>query len=116
MSSNDSRSALTARLYCLLEPHGYDMSRVKILGGGAQEWTGFNELTTEVPKLKSGKVTLKPADPRKFVEWTQVYADILSAWNPDRRLGLLHENVQKYSTVFKTFAQGTWLTGVLRRK
>ncbi|MDP2111838.1 MAG: rhodanese-like domain-containing protein [Thiobacillus sp.] len=80
---DDSRSALTARVYYLLSLYGYDMSRVKILDGGTQEWMGFNELTREVPKVKPGKVTLKPADASMFVEWQQVYEEVLSTRNPD---------------------------------
>lgn len=79
---DDSRSALTARLYYLLELYGYDMKRVKILDGGALEWTGFNELTKDVPKIKPGNVTLKAANPNMFVEWPQVYDDVLSTRNP----------------------------------
>lgn len=80
---DDSRSPMTARLYYLLELYGFDMSQVKILDGGAQEWTGFNELTREpAPKRKPGNVTLKPANPKMFVEWTQVYDDVLSRRDP----------------------------------
>mgnify|MGYP003408761308 FL=1 len=80
---DDSRSALTARVAYLLALYGFDMSRVKILDGGTQEWMGFNELTREVPKVKPGKVTLKPADARMFVEWPQVYEDVLSRRDPN---------------------------------
>jgi thiosulfate/3-mercaptopyruvate sulfurtransferase len=80
---DDSRSALTARVVHLLDLYGFDMRRVKILDGGTVEWTGFNELTQEpTAKPKPGKVTLKPANPKLFVEWTQVYDDVLSARNP----------------------------------
>lgn len=80
---DDSRSALTARVVHLLDLYGFDMKRVKILDGGTVEWTGFNELTQEpTAKPKPGKVTLKPANPKLFVEWTQVYDDVLSARNP----------------------------------
>ena len=34
----------------------------------------------------------------------------------DRRLALLHDNVQKHGTVFNTVAPGTDLTGRMRRK
>lgn len=44
------------------------------------------------------------------------YEIIVDTDEPDRRLELLHENVQKYGTVFNTVAPGTQLTGVLRRK
>lgn len=80
---DDSRSALTARVAYLLALYGFDMSRVKILDGGTQEWMGFNELTREVPQVKPGKVTLKPADASMFVEWPQVYDEVLSTRNPD---------------------------------
>jgi thiosulfate/3-mercaptopyruvate sulfurtransferase len=80
---DDSRSALTARVAYLLALYGFDMSRVKILDGGTQEWMGFNELTREVPKVKPGKVTLKPADASMFVEWQQVYEDVLSRRDPN---------------------------------
>lgn len=80
---DDSRSALTARVVHLLDLYGFDMRRVKILDGGTVEWTGFNELTQEpTARPKPGKVTLKPANPKLFVEWTQVYDDVLSARNP----------------------------------
>lgn len=80
---DDSRSALTARVAYLLALYGFDMGRVKILDGGTQEWMGFNELTREVPKVKPGKVTLKPADAGMFVEWPQVYEDVLSRRDPN---------------------------------
>lgn len=80
---DDSRSALAARVYYLLELYGFDMKRVKILEGGALEWTGFNELTREAPKPRPGKVTLKPANPKLFVEWTQVYDEVVASRNPD---------------------------------
>ncbi|MBN8758824.1 MAG: OsmC family protein [Thiobacillus sp.] len=44
------------------------------------------------------------------------YEIIVDSDESDRRLELLHENVQKYGTVFNTVAPGTSLTGVLRRK
>lgn len=44
------------------------------------------------------------------------YEIIVDTDESDRRLELLHENVQKYGTVFNTVAPGTTLTGVLRRK
>jgi thiosulfate/3-mercaptopyruvate sulfurtransferase len=81
---DDSRSALTARVYYLLELYGFDMNRVKILDGGAQEWTGFNELTkAATPPPKPGNVSLKPANPERFVEWQQVYADVVSRRDPN---------------------------------
>ncbi len=80
---DDSRSALTARLYYLLDLYGFDMSRVKILDGGGQEWAAFNDLTKEpTPAPKPGNVTLKPANAKLFVEWQQVYDDVVSRRDP----------------------------------
>lgn len=81
---DDSRTALTARLYFLLALYGYDMSRVKILDGGTVDWTAFNELTrTPTPPRRPGKVTLKPADRRLFVEWPEVYDQVVSRRDPN---------------------------------
>ena len=44
-----------------------------------------------------------------------VYEIIVDTDEPDGRLGLLHENVRKYGTVFNTVAPGTELSGTLRR-
>ena len=80
---DDSRSALAARAYHLLALYGFDMNRVRILDGGALEWSGFNELTREpTPAPKPGKVVLKAADPKLFVEWQQVYDDVISTRKP----------------------------------
>jgi uncharacterized OsmC-like protein len=43
------------------------------------------------------------------------YEIIVDTDEPDHRLELLHENVQKFGTVFNTVAPGTNLSGVLRR-
>lgn len=76
---DDSRSALTARVYYLLDLYGFDMSRVKILDGGGQEWAAFNDLTKDpTPVPRAGNVTLKPAKRNLYVEWQQVYDDVLS--------------------------------------
>lgn len=81
---DDSRTALTARLYFLLALYGYDMSRVKILDGGTVEWTAFNELSrTPTPPRRPGKVTLKPADRRLFAEWPEVYDQVVSRRDPN---------------------------------
>jgi thiosulfate/3-mercaptopyruvate sulfurtransferase len=79
---DDSRTALTSRLYYLLALHGYDMSRVKILDGGVVGWESFNELTKEEPRVKPGNVTLKPANKAMFVEWTYVYDKVVSRRDP----------------------------------
>lgn len=81
---DDSRTALTARLYYLLELYGFDMRRVKILDGGIQEWAAFNELTkAPTPAPKPGYVNLKPAKRTLYVEWQQVYDDALSRRDPN---------------------------------
>jgi thiosulfate/3-mercaptopyruvate sulfurtransferase len=79
---DDSRSALAARLYYLLALYGFDMSRVKILDGGTQEWMAFNELSKDPVTRQPGNVTLKDADPRLSVEWTAVYDDVVSRRDP----------------------------------
>ncbi|MBK1719913.1 sulfurtransferase [Thiocystis violacea] len=81
---DDASTALTSRLYYLLELYGFDMERVKILDGGTLEWTGFNELVKEpTPPRARGSVTLKPANPDLFVEWTDVYDDLVSRRDPE---------------------------------
>ncbi len=79
---DDSRSALAARLYYLLALYGFDLDRVKILDGGTQDWTAFNELSKDPVTRQPGTVTLKPADPRLAVEWTAVYDDVVSRRDP----------------------------------
>lgn len=80
---DDSRSALTARVYYLLDLYGFDMTRVKILDGGGQEWAAFNDLTKEpASPPKPGNVTLKLANSNLFVEWQQVYDDVVSRRDP----------------------------------
>ena len=44
------------------------------------------------------------------------YEIIVDSDETDRRLELLHENVQKFGTVFNTLVPGTQLTGEIRRK
>lgn len=80
---DDSRTALASRLYFLLDLYGFDMSQVKILDGGTVEWSAFNELEKEAPAPRpAGKVSLKPANPALFVEWTAVYDDVVSRRDP----------------------------------
>ncbi len=79
---DDSRTALTSRLYYLLALYGYDMRRVKILDGGAVGWQSFNDLTKQEPKVAPGSVTLKPANRAMFVEWTYVYDKVVSRRDP----------------------------------
>ncbi|MBI4988611.1 MAG: sulfurtransferase [Rhodocyclales bacterium] len=71
---DDSVTALASRVLFLLDLHGFDMRRVKLLDGGTVGWTGFNELTkTPTPPKKPGRVTLKAADPGRLVAWPEVY-------------------------------------------
>lgn len=110
---DDSRSPMAARLYYLLTLYGFDMSHVKILDGGTQEWTTFNELTKEVPKVKSGKVTLKPANPRLYVEWPQVYDDVLSTRKPDVVLVDARPRDMYTGKVIRHSVQGGHIPGAL---
>ncbi len=75
---DDSRTALASRLYYLLDLYGYDMSRVKVLQGGTIEWTVFNDLSRDDAQPEKGNVTLKPANKQLFVEWIDVYEDVVS--------------------------------------
>lgn len=111
---DDSRSALTARVVHLLDLYGFDMRRVKILDGGTIEWTGFNELTQEpTARPKPGKVTLKPANPKLFVEWTQVYDDVLSARNPKAVLVDARPRDMYTGEVVRHAVQGGHIPGAL---
>ncbi len=80
---DDASTALASRLYYLLQLYGFDMQRVKILDGGTLEWSAFEELErADAPQPTPGNVTLKPADPGLFVEWTRVYDDVVSRRDP----------------------------------
>ena len=79
---DDSRIALTSRLYYLLALYGFDMQRVKILDGGTIEWTAFEDLNSERVTPRPGNVELKPANREMFVEWMDVYDDVVSRRDP----------------------------------
>jgi thiosulfate/3-mercaptopyruvate sulfurtransferase len=79
---DDSMTALASRLYYLLDLYGYDMRRVKILNGGTIGWTAFNELSKEPVKRPHGNVSLKPANRKMLVEWTDVYSDVVARRDP----------------------------------
>ncbi|HHS89456.1 MAG TPA: sulfurtransferase [Rhodobacteraceae bacterium] len=79
---DDSRTALASRLYYLLALYGFDMSRVKLLDGGTIEWTAFEELEKTAAKPEPGHVTLKPANEQMYVEWTDIYDDVVSRRDP----------------------------------
>lgn len=79
---DDSRTALAARLYYLLVLYGFPMDQVKLLAGGTIDWTAFEELNKEAVTRIPGKVVLKDADPDLFLEWTEVYDDVVSRRDP----------------------------------
>lgn len=111
---DDSSTALASRLYALLELFGYDMSKVKILDGGTIGWTGFNELTKDpTPTPKLGTVTLKDPNPELFVEWMDVYDDVVS--RRDENVVLIDARPQDmYSgKVIKHAVQGGHIPGAL---
>lgn len=81
---DDSNTALLSRLYYLLELYGFNMDQVKVLSGGTTEWSAFEEMQKEAPEARApGNVTLKDADPGLFVEWTDVYDDVVSRRDPN---------------------------------
>ena len=80
---DDSNTALLSRLYYLLELYGFNMKQVKVLDGGAVEWSAFYDMSKEPVTPKPGKVTLKPANKKLYVEWTDVYDDVVSRRDPN---------------------------------
>ncbi len=81
---DDSNTALVSRLYYLLQLYGFNMDQVKILEGGTVEWSAFEDMETEAPPPRTkGNVSLKPANPKLFVEWTAVYDDVVSRRDPN---------------------------------
>ncbi len=80
---DDSLTALASRLYYLLELYGFDMSRVKVMEGGTTEWELFNDLSKEAETHEPGDVTLSEADDALYVEWTDVYDDVVSRRDED---------------------------------
>lgn len=79
---DDSVTALTSRLYFLLDLYGYNMARVKVLNGGTVGWTAFNELSKEPVRRARGNVTLKPTNRKLLVEWTDVYSNVVARRDP----------------------------------
>ncbi|CCQ74671.1 sulfurtransferase [Magnetospira sp. QH-2] len=79
---DDSATALASRVYFLLELFGFDMTRVKVLDGGVGAWSGFNDLTKDVPSVAPGTVTLKEADASLYVDWATVYDRVVSSRDP----------------------------------
>lgn len=111
---DDSRSALTARVVYLLDLYGFDMSRVKVLDGGGQEWASFNDLTkTPTPAPKPGNVSLKGAKRNLYVEWQQVYDDVLSRRDPNVVLVDARPHGMYTGAVIKHAVQGGHIPGAL---
>ena len=110
---DDSRTALASRLYYLLDLYGFDMARVKVLQGGTIEWTGFNELATDAVTRKPGKVTLKPANPKLFVEWTAVYDNVVSRRDPNVVLLDARPHDMYTGKVIKHAIQGGHIPGAI---
>lgn len=80
---DDAVTALASRVLFLLDLYGFDMTRVKLLDGGAVGWTGFNELTkTATPAKKPGSVTLKVPAAERTVGWTDVYRRVVAQREP----------------------------------
>ncbi|MCX7165523.1 MAG: rhodanese-like domain-containing protein [Rhodocyclales bacterium] len=85
---DDSSTALASRVMFLLDLHGFDMRRVKLLDGGAMGWTGLNDLTkTSAARRAPGKVTLKPAAASPMIGWTDVYTRVVA--ERDQKITLL---------------------------
>ncbi len=81
---DDSNTALVSRLYFLLELYGFNMQQVKILSGGTDEWSAFEDMNKEAePAPAIGNVTLKEINREMFVEWTDVYDDVVSRRDPN---------------------------------
>jgi thiosulfate/3-mercaptopyruvate sulfurtransferase len=79
---DDTRTVVASRLYVLLKIYGFNMKQVKILNGGTIAWTGFEEITKVVPSVKAGNVTLKDANRSLFVEFPEIYDNVLSNRDP----------------------------------
>jgi len=110
---DDSRTALTSRLYYLLALYGFDLGRVKILDGGTLEWSAFNELSQDSVSRVPGKVTIKDPDPSIRVEWTAVYDDVVS--RRDGNVVLLDARPREMYTgeVIRHSIQGGHIPGAL---
>jgi thiosulfate/3-mercaptopyruvate sulfurtransferase len=60
------------------------MQQVKVLSGGTTQWSAFEEMETDRPSPRpKGNVVLKQANPDLFIEWTDVYDDVVSRRDPD---------------------------------
>jgi thiosulfate/3-mercaptopyruvate sulfurtransferase len=81
---DDANTALLSRLYYLLDLYGFNMQQVKVLSGGTTQWSAFEEMETDTPSPRAkGNVVLKQANPDLYIEWTDVYDDVVSRRDPD---------------------------------
>lgn len=81
---DDANTALLSRLYYLLDLYGFNMQQVKVLSGGTTQWSAFEEMETDTPSPRpKGNVALKQANPDLYIEWTDVYDDVVSRRDPD---------------------------------
>ena len=81
---DDSNTALLSRLYFLLELYGFNMQQVKVLSGGTTEWSAFEDMENTAPESReTGNVTLKAMNKNLYVEWTNVYDDVVSRRDPN---------------------------------
>jgi thiosulfate/3-mercaptopyruvate sulfurtransferase len=108
---DDSRTVLASRLYFLLAYYGYDMGRVKILDGGTNEWSAFNELTKEVVPRRPGKVTLKAGDRSMVAEWTEVYERGVAGRDPKLALVDVRPRDMYTGKVIRHSVQGGHIPG-----
>ncbi len=93
---DDSRMALAARTYWLMELYGFDMTHVKILNGGLTAWRAFNDLENEAPNTAQGNVTLSSANADMSVEWPEVYRRAVA--QPDPSFALIDARPTKHYT------------------
>jgi thiosulfate/3-mercaptopyruvate sulfurtransferase len=90
------------------------MGRVKILDGGAQEWASFNDLAKEpTPTPARGNVSLKDANPMLYVQWQQVYDDVLSRRDPNIVLIDARPHGMYTGEVIKHAVQGGHIPGAI---
>jgi thiosulfate/3-mercaptopyruvate sulfurtransferase len=110
---DDARSVLASRLYFLLAYYGYDMARVKILDGGTNEWSAFNDLGKDVAPRKPGKVALKAGDRRMVAEWTEVYERGVAGRDPKLALVDVRPRDMYSGKVIRHSVQGGHVPGAI---
>ncbi|WP_157059398.1 sulfurtransferase [Bathymodiolus septemdierum thioautotrophic gill symbiont] len=93
---DDSGTALASRVYFLLELYGFNMNQVKILNGGSRAWNSFEDMTTETTRVSRGNVVLQEKNPNLFIEWQDVYGDVVS--ERDKNIVLLDARPHKMYT------------------